>query len=107
MSTPARNPSFPESQQDISRLRQTATDAASDLSSTLAVHSDKARGQLHELASHVQQEGSQQIERLREKLSDVTGATRNYVADRPLTCLAAAFAIGLLIGFSRRKRPRN
>jgi ElaB/YqjD/DUF883 family membrane-anchored ribosome-binding protein len=104
MSTQARNPSFPESQQDISRLKQTATDAASDLSSTIAVHSDKARGHLHDLAGHVQEEGGQQIERLKEKLYDLTSTTRTYVADRPLTCLAAAFAVGLLIGFSRHKR---
>ncbi len=107
MSLPTRNPSFPESQRDISRLRQTATDAASDLSSTIAVHSDKARGQIHDLAGHVHEESGQQLARIKERFNDLTVVTRDYVADNPLTCLAAAFGIGLLIGLSRRKRTRN
>ena len=107
MSTSTRSSSFPESQRDISRLKQTATDAASDLSSTVAVHSDKARGQLHDLAGHVQEEGGQQLERVKERLNDLVGATRGYVSDHPLACLSAAFAIGLLIGISKRRRsPR-
>jgi len=93
---------FPATQQDVARLKQTAIDAASDLSSTVAVHADKARGQLKDLAGHVQEEGSDHIDQLKGRLSNVVDVSRDFVSANPLGCLAAAVTVGILIGLSRR-----
>ncbi len=87
---------FPATQQDISNLKQTATDAVSDLSSTAGVHASKAKSQAKELVGHVQQEGAEQVQQLKGSLNDLVEAARGYALERPLACLGAAFASGFL-----------
>jgi ElaB/YqjD/DUF883 family membrane-anchored ribosome-binding protein len=99
---PNTTTAFPNSQQDVALLKQTAIDAAADLSSTAAVHATKAKGQLQDLAGHVQEEGSEQLDQIRGKLSTVVGTGRDFVAANPLGCIAAAVTIGFILGLSRR-----
>jgi ElaB/YqjD/DUF883 family membrane-anchored ribosome-binding protein len=98
---------FPASRDDVSQLRQTAMDAASDLGSTAAVHASKAKSHLKDLAGHVQEEGGEQIDQFRGTVSDLVATARDYVTERPLVCIGAALAVGLLIGLSRRRRRES
>src|ERR1700733_3023527 len=107
MSNESRTTSFPSTQQDISNLRQTATDAVSDLGSTAAVHASKAKGQLRDLAGHVQEEGGEQLDQVKGKLCDVLNSAKAFASERPLACIGAALAIGFLIVLSLRGSSRD
>lgn len=102
MSNDTLSTSFPASRQDVSRLKQTATDAVSDLSSTAAVHASRAKGQLRDLAGHVQEEGSEHLDQVRGRVSDLVDSAREFATARPLACVGVALAIGFLFGLSRR-----
>src|SRR5471030_867877 len=101
MSNQTRTSSFPATQQDVSNLKQTATDAVNDLSSTASVHAAKAKSQLKELAGHAQEEGSEQLDQVKGNLSDLVNSARDYASERPLACIGTALAVGFLIGLSR------
>ena len=94
--------SFSNTRQDLSNLQQTAVDAAKDLGSTATVHANKAKGQLNDLASHAQEEGQEQLDQVKVKLTDLGNVFRDYVAERPLASLGVAVAFGFLVGVSRR-----
>lgn len=98
--------SFPATQEDISQLKKTATDAVADLTSTAAAHAGKAQGQFRDLAGHVRDEGSAQINQAREKFGDLAASAAEYVAERPFTCIGVAFFVGFLFGIRRRRRMR-
>ena len=94
--------SFPESRRDVGNLKQTAIDAAQDLTSTATAHVAKARGQVKDLAQHAQSEAYAQVDEVKGRLSDLAEAAREYVLARPLTSLGTALAVGFLFGLSRR-----
>jgi len=102
MPNETQSSSFPASQRDISNLKQTATDAVNDLGSTAATHASKAKGQLKELAGHVQEEGNENLDRVKASLSTVVDTAREYAAERPFACIGIALALGFLFGLSRR-----
>ncbi len=104
MSNESRISSFPATRQDVAQLKQTAIDAASDLTSTAAVHATKAKGQLKDLAGHVQEEGTDQVEQLKTRVVDLVASARDYASARPLLCIGIAVAVGFIIGASRRRR---
>jgi ElaB/YqjD/DUF883 family membrane-anchored ribosome-binding protein len=106
MSTESRSSSFPATRQDVAQLKQTAIDAASDLTSTASVHASKAKSHLRDLAGHVQEEGSDQFEQITDRVSDLLNVARDYATQRPLTVIGAALAVGFLIGLSRSRRSR-
>src|ERR1700761_379933 len=95
---------FPASRQDLSNLKQTAVDAAKDLSSTAVVHATKAKGQLKDLAGHVQEEGGTHLDQVKVKLSDVVASAQEFAAERPFTCIGAALAVGFLFALAARGR---
>jgi ElaB/YqjD/DUF883 family membrane-anchored ribosome-binding protein len=95
---------FPASKQDLSNLKQTATDAVNDLGSTAAVHASRAKGQFQDFAGHVQEEGGRQVDQAKEKLGDVVTSIRDYASARPLACIGMALAFGFLFGLTRRGR---
>jgi ElaB/YqjD/DUF883 family membrane-anchored ribosome-binding protein len=107
MSNQLRTNPFPATQEDISKLKQTATDAMNDLGSTAAVHASKAKAQVKDLAGHIQEESGEHLDQIKGKLSDLVFLARDFVAERPLTCIGAALAIGFLFGISRRRRRSN
>ena len=94
---------FPASQRDVSRLRQSATDAVNDFSSSATSHAHQVGGHLQDLADHLQEEGSTNFNRAKGTLADLVGAARDFAGERPLVCVGTALAIGLLIGLSRRR----
>jgi ElaB/YqjD/DUF883 family membrane-anchored ribosome-binding protein len=94
--------SFPSTRQDISNLKQTATDAVNDLGSTAAVHVSKAKGQLKELAGHAQEEGSDQLDQVKGRFTDVLESAKAYASEKPLACIGIALGVGFLLGLSRR-----
>jgi len=98
--------SFPATQQDISELRKTATDAAADLTSTAAAHATKAQGQLRDLAGHVRDESSEQFAQAKERFGNLAATAAEYVVQRPFTCIGVALFVGFLFGVSRRRRTR-
>jgi ElaB/YqjD/DUF883 family membrane-anchored ribosome-binding protein len=102
MSNETLRTTFPATQQDISNLKQTATDAVNDLSSTAVTHASKAKGQLKELAGHVQEEGGEHLKQVQGSLADVLESAREYASERPFVCIGVAFVLGLLFGVSRR-----
>jgi ElaB/YqjD/DUF883 family membrane-anchored ribosome-binding protein len=106
---PNQNPSssFPSTQRDISNLKQTATDAASDVASTVADHASKAKGQFKQLAGHVQEEGAEQLDQVKGQLCSVLSAARDYVSERPLASIGVALAVGFLFGLARHTTSRD
>jgi ElaB/YqjD/DUF883 family membrane-anchored ribosome-binding protein len=82
---------FPSAHDTVSRLRQSATDAASDFSS-------RAQGTLIDAADAFRQEGRAGLDRATAQLNELARTTRDFARQRPLTCLAAALAVGCLIG---------
>ncbi len=96
---------FPATQRDVSRLKQSATDAVNDFSSTATSHAHKVSGQLQDLAGHLQEEGGANLDRARGRVFDLINAAQDFATERPLFCIGAALAVGLLIGLSRRRRP--
>ncbi len=99
--TPNSTPSFSATRQDLSNLKTTAIDAAKDLSSTAAVHAEKAKGQLKELAGHARQETTEQVGQVKVQIDDVADTVRSYISERPLAAVGVALAVGFLIGLSR------
>jgi len=99
--------SFPASRRDVTDLKQTALDAAEDLSSTASAHASKAKRQLDKLAGHVQKEGGEQLDQVTGKLCDVLDSAREYASERPFACIGVALAIGFLLGLSRRGTARD
>jgi len=93
---------FPETRRDVSKLKDTAVDAAKDLASTASTHVNKARGQVQDLASHAQSEARDHVGQLQGRAGDLLETARDYVLARPLTCLGTALAVGFLLGASRR-----
>jgi ElaB/YqjD/DUF883 family membrane-anchored ribosome-binding protein len=87
----------------VSELKTTAVEAAKDLKSTASGHAEKAKGQLRDLASHAQAEGADQLDQVRGKLDDVTDSARAYISARPLAAVGVALAVGFLFGLSRRR----
>ncbi len=106
MSNQSRTTPFPATQEDISKLKQTATDALNDLGSTAAVHASKVRGQARELAGHLREEGADQLHQVRGKIGDLVFLARDYAVERPLVCIGVALAVCFLIGVSRRRSSR-
>jgi ElaB/YqjD/DUF883 family membrane-anchored ribosome-binding protein len=98
--------SFPATQQDVSNLKQTATDAVNDLGSTASVHASKAKSHIKDLVGHFQDEGGEQLAQAKGKLLDIVNSARDYASERPLVCIGVALAVGFLIGLSRRVRSR-
>jgi len=107
MNNETRHSSFPATQQEITNLKQTATDAVNDLGSTASVHASKATGQIKDLVGHFQDEGSEQIDQAKGKLLDVVNSARAYASEHPLACIGVAFAVGFLMGLSRRSSSRG
>ncbi len=102
------SPLFPATRRDVSRLTQSATDAVNDFSSTASSHVNKVSGQLRNLADHLQEEGSVNYNRAKSRLVDVVSVARDFANERPLVCIGAALAVGILIGLSRRRSaPQN
>jgi ElaB/YqjD/DUF883 family membrane-anchored ribosome-binding protein len=107
MSNQTPSSSFPSTQRDISNLKQTATDAASDIGNLATEHVSKAKGQLKDLAGHVQEEGGQQLDQVKGQIYTVLSAARDYASERPLACIGVALAVGFLFGLTRRPAPRS
>jgi ElaB/YqjD/DUF883 family membrane-anchored ribosome-binding protein len=105
MSKGILSPLFPATQRDVSRLKQTATDAVNDFSSTATGHVSKVSGQLRNLADHLQEEGSANFNRAQRKLVKFGNVARDFAYERPLVCIGVALAVGFLFGLSRRRRP--
>jgi ElaB/YqjD/DUF883 family membrane-anchored ribosome-binding protein len=99
--------SFPATRQDLANLKQTAVDATKDLRSTAAAHAATAKGQLQDLAGHVQEEGGAHLDQAKVKFSDVLGCARDFASERPFVCIGTALAIGLLVGLGSRTTCRN
>ena len=94
--------SFPETQKDISNLKQTATDAASDLGNAAAQHADKAKRQVKDLAQDAKEEGMEQVSRATGQAGDLLAAAKQYVSDRPFAAVGVALLVGYLYGRSGR-----
>ena len=99
----SNNPSssFPASQKDLSQLKQTATDAASDLGDAAAPHVNKAKDQVKRLAGDLQAEGSDQLDQVKGQFCTVLNSAKEYASAQPLVCIGVALAVGLLIGLTR------
>jgi ElaB/YqjD/DUF883 family membrane-anchored ribosome-binding protein len=96
---------FPATQTDLSNLKQIASDAVTDLSSTAATHASKTERQIRKLAGDVRSESVEQVERIKGHLSDLASSAKSYALERPLACLAAAFAGGFILAlYFRRSR---
>ena len=107
MSNQTPSSSFPSTQRDISNLKQTATDAASDLANSVADHASKAKGQFKQLTGHVQEEGAKQLDQVKGQLCSVLSAARDYVSERPLASIGVALAVGFVLGLARRTTTRS
>ncbi len=98
------SPFFPATQRDVSRLRQSATDAVNDFSSGAINHANKVGSQLSDLADHLQDEGRGHLDRATTQLLKVARTGRDFAAENPLPCLGVAVVVGILIGLSFRRQ---
>ena len=74
---------------DVSRLFDTASEGIRDTSRTHAeALADQIKAALNELG---------------ETLSEQEEAAAHFVSDRPITSLASAFALGVVVGFMLRR----
>jgi ElaB/YqjD/DUF883 family membrane-anchored ribosome-binding protein len=97
------SPFFPASQRDVSRLRQSATDAVNDFSTSAVSHANKVGGQLVDLADHLHREGRSHFERAKGKAFDLARTGGTFARENPLACIGVALALGVLIGLSCRR----
>jgi ElaB/YqjD/DUF883 family membrane-anchored ribosome-binding protein len=88
----------------VGDLKTTAVDAANDLKSTAGGHVEKAKGQLRDLATHAKSEGAEHLNQVRGQFEDVADSARAYISARPLASVGVAVALGFLIGLTRRRR---
>lgn len=95
---------FPQTRQELSNLKHTAVDAAKDIGSTASVHARKVQGNLENLATKAQSEGTEQLNQVKTGLADLAQSARDYLAARPLAAVGTALAVGFLLGRSRRAR---
>lgn len=107
MASKSRLSLFPATQQDVLRLRQSATDAVNDFGSTAATHASKVKGQLQELAGHARDESSQKLNMVRARVTELADSAVDFASDRPLLCIGIALAVGYLIGRNRRRRVQE
>jgi ElaB/YqjD/DUF883 family membrane-anchored ribosome-binding protein len=107
MSKGSRFSLFPASQRDVSRLRQSATDAVNDFGATAGNHAGKVKDQLQDLAGHVQEEGGANFERLRGSVINVANVAYEFATERPLVCIGAALLVGFIIGAVRRSPKKS
>lgn len=91
---------FPKTTDDVEKLKQTASDAASDVGDVTTEHASRASKQIKQLAGDAKEEGRQQLEQVKGRLEDVATAARDYFHARPALCLVFAFALGAF--FARR-----
>lgn len=98
---------FRATQQDISNLKNTATEAARDLGSTASAHAAKAKDQARDLAKHAQEEGKEELDHAKVKLCDLANSARSYVSSRPMASLGIAVAVGMVMGAMFRGSPRS
>ncbi len=95
---------FSTRRDDVSRLRQSATDAASDLS-------NRTHGALLDAADAFRHESRAGFDRAAAQFNELARSTRELARQRPLTCLAVVLAvgcgIGLLAGFSTSRSRRR
>jgi ElaB/YqjD/DUF883 family membrane-anchored ribosome-binding protein len=84
---------FPKTAEDVEELKQTAGEAASDLSDVATKHASRASKQIKKLAGDAKEEGRQQLEQVKGSLEDVVAAARDYFNARPALCLGIAFAL--------------
>jgi ElaB/YqjD/DUF883 family membrane-anchored ribosome-binding protein len=85
---------FPKSQKDITKLKQTATDATNDLTGAV----NNAKSQLSDLAGHIKEDAGDHLNQVKGSIESVALSAKNYVAERPLQCLGVAFVLGVIIG---------
>ena len=103
-------PLFPATQKDVSRLRQSATDAVNDFSTSAVTHANKVGGQLVDLADHLQSEGRTNLDRAKGKALGYVRSGRELISEYPLATIGIVLAVGIFIGWSRSRRsaePRN
>ena len=98
MGMPEETPSskFPQTSQDITNLKQTATDAAS-----------KAKGQLQDLKEHAVSETYGQLDQIKGSLGAVVESVKSYSVARPFLCLAIAATVGFVFGSWHRACCNN
>jgi ElaB/YqjD/DUF883 family membrane-anchored ribosome-binding protein len=93
---------FPETKNDINELKKTVTDASHDLASTAAVHAQKAKAHVSDLATHFQEEAPDQLNQVRTSLAEVVKSGLEYVSAKPAYSLGIALGVGVLIGLLSR-----
>ena len=97
---------FPQTRQDLSKLKETAVDAAKDIGSTASVHADKVKGNLKSIAESAQIETSEHLDQAKSALNDLGKAAGDYVAARPLASIGVALAVGFLFAKITSSRSR-
>lgn len=106
MQTENPGPAFQSTKNDISKIKNTASEAAQDLGERAVTHAEKAKSELSNLAKDAQEEGKKELEHAKAKFTDIVSCAKNYVSERPLAVAGAALVIGFLMG-NCRSRSNN
>lgn len=94
---------FQATKNDLTKLKDTAIEAAHDFGDRAAHHAEKAKNDFNSLAKDAQEEGKQEIDKAKVKLADIFSCTKNYVAERPLAVIGTALAFGFFLGSFRSR----
>src|SRR5882762_7972703 len=97
-----RKASFPVTQQEVSRLKQTATDAVNDLGSAASILAPFAKSRTEVPREHSLEEGRDHLDQAKGILGDLANSARDFASARPLMCIGVALTVGFLIGLSLR-----
>lgn len=103
MQTENPGTAFQATKNDLSKIKNTAVEAAQDLGERAAVHAEKAKNEFGNLAKDAQEEGKKELENAKVKLTDIVSCAKNYVSERPLVVVGAALVIGFLMGNCRNR----
>lgn len=103
MQTENPGTAFQSTKNDLSKIKNTASEAAQDLGARAVTHAEKVKSELNTLAKDAQQEGKKELEHAKVKLTDIVSCAKNYVSERPLAMVGAALVIGFLMGNCRNR----
>jgi ElaB/YqjD/DUF883 family membrane-anchored ribosome-binding protein len=75
----------------------------SETRETLASDTEKLRKHVGKVAADVKDHATAHVDFVKDKTSDTIQNIADYARENPLHLAAAAFALGLVVGYTRRK----
>ena len=89
--------------EDLAQILQEVRDTLKDVKQTLAEHGGNLQQQVNDGIDHAKGEIKDRVSVAKSSVASIAKTTRQYVQDRPYTCVAIGVTLGFLYGLSRRR----